>query len=73
MVRIFSLRLLSAQVMSVEKSPVIVGATVELTVIVLALLYYFREWIFSPLRELQGGVARVHAGDSPHEDAGRVE
>lgn len=45
---------------------VIVGATVELLIIVLALLYYFREWIYSPIRELQGGVARVHAGDFDH-------
>lgn len=45
---------------------IIVGSTVQLLVIVLALLYYFREWIYSPIRELQGGVARVHAGDFDH-------
>lgn len=45
---------------------IIVGSTVQLMLIVLALLYYFREWIFAPLRELQGGVARVHAGDFDH-------
>lgn len=45
---------------------IIVGATVQLLIIVVALLYYFRQWIFSPLRELQGGVARVHAGNFDH-------
>lgn len=45
---------------------IIIGATIQLMVIVLALLYYFREWIYSPIRELQGGVARVHAGDFDH-------
>jgi two-component system NtrC family sensor kinase len=45
---------------------IIIASTVQLLVIVLALLYYFREWIYSPIRELQGGVARVHAGDFDH-------
>ena len=45
---------------------VIGGATVELFVTVFALLYYFREWIYSPIRELQTGVQRVHAGDFDH-------
>lgn len=45
---------------------IIVGSTVQLLLIVLALLYYFREWIYSPIKELQGGVARVHAGDFDH-------
>jgi len=35
-------------------------------VIVLALLYYFREWIYSPIKALQGGVQRVHSGDFDH-------
>ena len=32
-------------------------------VLVLTLLYYFRVWMFAPLRQLQAGVQRVHAGD----------
>jgi signal transduction histidine kinase len=32
-------------------------------VLVLALLYYFRVWMFAPIRQLQAGVQRVHAGD----------
>jgi signal transduction histidine kinase len=31
--------------------------------LVLALLYYFRLWMFAPIRQLQAGVQRVHAGD----------
>ena len=45
---------------------IVVAATVELMIIVLALLYYFREWIYTPIKALQGGVARVHAGDFDH-------
>jgi signal transduction histidine kinase len=45
---------------------IIGGSTVQLLVIVLALLYYFREWIYAPIKELQGGVQRVHAGDFDH-------
>jgi signal transduction histidine kinase len=45
---------------------IIIGATLELLITVLALLYYFREWIYTPIRELQGGVQRVHAGDFDH-------
>lgn len=45
---------------------VIGGATAQLLVIVLALLYYFRQWIYSPIKELQGGVQRVHSGDFDH-------
>ena len=45
---------------------IIVGSTVQLMIIVLALLFYFREWIYSPIKQLQGGVARVHAGDFDH-------
>lgn len=32
-------------------------------VIVLTLLYYFRVWVFRPIRELQAGVHRVHVGN----------
>jgi signal transduction histidine kinase len=39
------------------------GATFQLIVIVLALLYYFRQWIYNPIRQLQAGVQRVHAGE----------
>jgi signal transduction histidine kinase len=39
------------------------AATLQLIVIVLALLYYFRQWIYNPIRQLQAGVQRVHAGD----------
>jgi signal transduction histidine kinase len=45
---------------------IVVASTVQLLVIVLALLYYFREWIYTPIKELQGGVQRVHAGDFDH-------
>ncbi len=45
---------------------IVVASTVELLVIVLALLYYFREWIYTPIKALQGGVQRVHSGDFDH-------
>src|SRR5262249_47964191 len=31
--------------------------------LVLTMLYYFRAWMFSPIRELQAGVQRVHGGN----------
>src|SRR5262245_12949704 len=31
--------------------------------LVLTMLYYFRAWLFAPIRELQAGVQRVHGGD----------
>lgn len=31
--------------------------------LVLAMLYYFRTWMFAPIRELQAGVQRVHSGN----------
>jgi signal transduction histidine kinase len=31
-------------------------------VLVLTMLYYFHVWMFAPIRELQAGVQRVHAG-----------
>ncbi|HJZ54474.1 MAG TPA: HAMP domain-containing sensor histidine kinase [Gemmataceae bacterium] len=39
------------------------GATVWTGLILLTLLYYFREWMFTPIRVLQAGVQRVHSGD----------
>jgi signal transduction histidine kinase len=49
---------------SIRQSMWIAGAaTLQLILIVLALLYYFRQWIYNPIRELQAGVQRVHAGD----------
>ena len=45
---------------------IVVASTVQLLVIVLALLYYFREWIYTPIKALQGGVQRVHSGDFDH-------
>lgn len=38
-------------------------ATVLAVVLVATLLYYFRVWVFSPIREIQAGVHRVHTGD----------
>ena len=34
--------------------------------LVATLLYYFRVWMFAPIRQLQAGVARVHGGDFGH-------
>jgi signal transduction histidine kinase len=31
--------------------------------LVLTMLYYFRAWMFAPIRELQAGVQRVHGGN----------
>jgi two-component system, NtrC family, sensor kinase len=41
-------------------------ATVWAIAFVLTLLYYFRVWMFAPIRQLQAGVARVHGGDFGH-------
>ena len=38
-------------------------ATVLAVVMVLTNLYYFRVWVFAPIRELQAGVQRVHRGN----------
>lgn len=38
-------------------------ATLMAIVLILTLLYYFKVWVFSPIRQLQAGVQRVHAGD----------
>lgn len=39
------------------------SATVLAVVLVLTMMYYFRVWVFAPIRELQAGVQRVHRGD----------
>ena len=41
-------------------------ATFWAAAFVLTLLYYFRVWMFAPLRQLQAGVHRVHGGDFGH-------
>jgi two-component system NtrC family sensor kinase len=47
-----------------RKSLVIAGAaTILAVVMVLTNLYYFRVWVFAPIRELQAGVQRVHRGN----------
>jgi two-component system, NtrC family, sensor kinase len=38
-------------------------ATAIAVVLVLTLLYYFRVWVFAPIRQLHAGVQRVHRGD----------
>ncbi len=40
-----------------------VTATVIAVILIFTLLYYFKVWVFSPIRQLQAGVQRVHAGD----------
>ena len=50
-----------------RRSLVIAGfATAAAVVLVLTLLYYFRVWVFSPIRAIQAGVQRVHGGDFGH-------
>lgn len=39
------------------------GATALAIILILTLLYYFKVWVFSPIRQLQAGVQRVQAGD----------
>ncbi len=34
--------------------------------LVLTLLYYFRVWVFAPIKQLQAGVHRVHEGNFDH-------
>ncbi len=41
-------------------------ATLWAIILVLTLLYYFRVWMFTPIRQLQAGVSRVHGGDFSH-------
>ena len=52
---------------SIRQSLWVAGtATSWAVLLVLALLYYFREWMFAPIKALQAGVQRVHAGDFDH-------
>ena len=47
-----------------QRSRYITGAATGLAiVIILTLLYYFRVWVFRPIKELQAGVHRVHTGN----------
>ncbi len=47
-----------------RRALVITGtATTLALVLVLTLLYYFRVWVFRPIKELQAGVHRVHGGN----------
>jgi two-component system NtrC family sensor kinase len=39
------------------------SATAGGVILTLTLLYYFRVWVFTPIRLLQAGVQRVHGGD----------
>ncbi|HET6573752.1 MAG TPA: HAMP domain-containing sensor histidine kinase [Fimbriiglobus sp.] len=41
-------------------------ATALAVVLVLTLLYYFRVWVFTPIKLLQAGVHRVHEGNFDH-------
>lgn len=41
-------------------------ATALAIVLVLTLLYYFRVWVFTPIKALQAGVHRVHEGNFDH-------
>lgn len=51
----------------IRQSLWIVGFAVAASIImVLALLYYFRLWVFAPIKALQAGVQRVHRGDFNH-------
>jgi two-component system NtrC family sensor kinase len=45
---------------------VVYFATAWALALVVTLLYYFRVWMFAPIRQLQAGVARVHSGDFGH-------
>jgi len=52
---------------TIRQSQWVVGvATGWAVVLVVTLLYYFRVWMFAPIRQLQAGVARVHSGDFGH-------
>lgn len=45
---------------------VAVTATIIAIVLLLTLLYYFRVWVFRPIKSLQRGVKRVKGGDFDH-------
>lgn len=42
------------------------AAVISAVVLVLTLLYYFKKWIFSPIKAIQRGVQRVDQGDFSH-------
>lgn len=47
-----------------RRSLSVAGSAAALTLALVAtLLYYFRVWVFSPLKAVQAGVKRVHAGN----------
>jgi signal transduction histidine kinase len=47
-----------------RRALVITGTATTLALgLVLTLLYYFRVWVFRPIKELQAGVHRVHGGN----------
>jgi two-component system, NtrC family, sensor kinase len=39
------------------------SASVLAVVVIVTLLYYFRVWVFTPVKSIQAGVQRVHAGN----------
>ncbi len=45
---------------------IIGGATVWTGLMILTMLYYFRQWMLTPIHILQSGVQRVHQGDFDH-------
>jgi signal transduction histidine kinase len=48
---------------SIRQSLWVIGCAFGwLVLVLLTLTYYFREWMFKPIRELQAGVQRVHSG-----------
>ena len=52
---------------AIRQSVWVIGfSTLWLLIIVAALIVYFREWFYTPIRELQAGVQRVHAQDFAH-------
>ena len=52
---------------TIRQSQWVIGvATAWALTFVIALLYYFRVWMFAPIRQLQAGVQRVHSGDFGH-------
>ncbi|MFO0801282.1 MAG: HAMP domain-containing sensor histidine kinase [Gemmataceae bacterium] len=52
---------------TIRRSLWVVGcSTLQMLIIVAALMVYFREWFYTPIRELQAGVQRVHAQDFAH-------
>lgn len=47
-----------------RRSLIVAGfATILAILLIGTMLYYFRVWVFSPIRQIQAGVQRVHRGD----------